>query len=514
MEQTSTQKAASVSLTPISWDELFRQVQELPTSPAVAARLLPLVAQADLSLADLEMLVLQDPALTSKVMRLANSTLFGAAGRISTMGHALARMDIYAAKLIALSFHLDASAGQPGRFDCQRYWRESCARGAVAARLARLFPEVNIDEARVAGLLCGIGRFFLSEALGAEYTELLELAERGDSLEPLERSRFGADGVTVSGMLLAHWHFPRGLADAIQAHPHPKTIDALPEHPRELAKVLHLADRIVDVVLFARTERLGDLATLASTWARIEQESLDALLGQIRAELDAREDDFDDSDLDGDELLAQAKRQMIDVSLITARNLDNKARQAEESQQQLEALRRQHDSLAQQVTTDPLTEIGNRKFFDVRLGEEIKRCKRNRTPLSLVLFDLDHFKRLNDTFGHQAGDMVLKKATKEIGRVMRTTDVVARYGGEEFAVIAPETDQQGATATADRMRSCLENVLVHYNGRRLRVTGSFGVATVLNPDKLRSAEHLIELADGCLYQAKHAGRNCVRSTVL
>lgn len=504
-----------MTTTSVNWEELLQQVQELPTLPSVAAQILPTVDESDMSLQTLEGLILHDPALTAKVMRLANSTLFGAAGRITTMSHALFRMDIHAAKLIALSFHLDNAVGQPGRFDYPAFWRKSSATSVLATHLARRFPEVNIDEARVAGLLAGVGQLFLAEALGPQYAELCHHAERSATcVAQAERRALGVDHSTVAGMVLSHWHFPASLVNAIQSHLQPKTIDQLPEHTRELAKVLHLASLLADHALLRHSENLGIAGALAEMWAKIDPAALETLLVDVRHELDQTRELFEETDQDCDELLGQAKKLMIQVSLVTAENLTITARQAEENQQKIEDLRRETSRLAQQVTTDPLTGIGNRKFFDLRLQEETKRARRTGSQLSLILFDLDHFKRLNDTFGHQAGDMVLRSATKAVCKVLRTTDVVARYGGEEFAVIAPGTDLAGAIASAERMRQCLESVAVLYNGRKLRISASFGVAAVENPEHLRSVEQLVEVADACLYEAKHAGRNCVRSTSL
>lgn len=498
-----------VTTASLNWEDVLRQVQELPTMPPVAALVLPTVEQPDLSIPALESVVLQDPALTAKVMRLANSTLFGAAGRITTMSHALSCMDIYAARLITLSFHLEPSADS--RRDCPLFaiWRESRAISILTNLFARRFWDVNLDEAKVAGILANLGELVLAQ-----------IAADGDQKNnPAPRSYAGGhtggvDPAQVAGMLFARWQFPSRLVDPIQAHRQPKAIETLPDQPRELAKVLHLAELFADALLHNNDEKLRIGAALAEVWARIDAPALDGILAEAKTELEQQHLEERDTTYLAEDLLSQAKKQMVQVSLVTAKNLMEAARKVERNRQQLDDLQNERNRLAQQVTTDPLTDIGNRKYFDMRLGEEVNRCKRKRSALSLVLFDLDHFKRLNDTFGHQAGDMVLRSAAREIKKAMRTTDVVARYGGEEFAIIAPGTDRDGAIASAERMRACLENVSVLYNGRRLQVTASFGVVTVVNPDELRSPEQLVELTDACLYEAKRAGRNCVRSAVL
>lgn len=499
----------------VNWDEMLREVEELPTVPAIASRILETVGHPDLCIQDLEAVVLRDPALTTKVLRLANSTLFGASGRISTMGHALARLDIHVARLIVLSFELSPLSGQIDGFNHHRYWKRSSAVALISARLARHFPEVNIDEARVAGLLSGMGRLLLAESLGGQYGEIcLAASRRGEPLDMVERHHIGTDHATVAGRILSHWHFPQSLVNAIQAHLQPKMIGELSEHPRELAKVLHVSSLIADVLVDGQAEKMASLRVWCELWARLDEEMTQFFIDSLRAEVREVQRDLENHERDEDELLAQAHKMMVEVSLATATNLSLTAQKVEESQQRVEDLRKERDRLAQQVTTDPLTGIFNRKFFDQRLSEEIKRFQRHQKPLSLILLDLDHFKKLNDTYGHQAGDAVLKTATRTIRKCLRSSDVVARYGGEEFAVIAPETDHQGAVAFAERMRVCLERLKVVHNGHRLAISASFGVVTATDPSKVQTPEKLIDISDGCLYESKRAGRNCVHGSVL
>lgn len=153
--------------------------------------------------------------------------------------------------------------------------------------------------------------------------------------------------------------------------------------------------------------------------------------------------------------------------------------------------------------TDALTGVDNRRSFDDTLAEEIARAQRYDLPLSLVLLDLDHFKRVNDTRGHQAGDAVLKDAAKLLHDNVRQTDRVARTGGEEFAVVMPGLGQAEAVKAADRLRAILA---AHPIGEMPAVTASFGVAALGDGDTSAS---LYRRADKAMYAAKQAGRNRV-----
>ena len=501
----------------VELDGLLREVavDDLPTCPSVACRILEIAGQSSISLPDLENALLYDPALTAKVMRLANSSLFGTSGRISDMRHALARVDVHIARLVALSFTLDPGVEHAEGFDYLRYWQHSGAMALVAPRLARHFPEVHIDEAHVAGLLSGIGQLLLARAMGPKYASIcLEARKTGQPIEMVERERLGADHATHAGRVLADWLLPECLARAIGVHLQPSAIERAEPLARELAKVLHLSWLIVEHLLGRDGNQAAVIRVWMEVWAKLDEEACDVFLDWIRSELEPLDRLYQDQTGDPQVILEQARKQMVQASLATATNLALTVRKAEATQQQVEELRRQQAQLVQQVTTDPLTGIGNRKFFDARIEEEIKRCQRHGAPLSLIMFDLDHFKDLNDSYGHPAGDEVLRRTTETARACLRISDVVARYGGEEFMVIAPETGEEGAVASAERMRLRLEELRVPFGGRHLAITASFGVATVESSERLTDSQQLIRMVDECLYEAKGAGRNCVRSVVL
>lgn len=157
---------------------------------------------------------------------------------------------------------------------------------------------------------------------------------------------------------------------------------------------------------------------------------------------------------------------------------------------------------------DGLTRISNRHHFDTRLREEMKRHQRHKDELSLMMLDLDYFKSVNDTYGHQAGDMVLREVGKILNNTLRESDFPARYGGEEFVVILPQTREEQAWILAERLRSRIGQTVFRFQKKRFRVTASIGIAG-LKPGALTPPEGLIQNADQALYTAKTNGRNMV-----
>lgn len=169
---------------------------------------------------------------------------------------------------------------------------------------------------------------------------------------------------------------------------------------------------------------------------------------------------------------------------------------------------RANTELHRLTQTDPLTDVSNRRHLNQKLEEEYLRARRYDRPLSLGMLDLDHFKRLNDTFGHQAGDLALVEVAKIIKSTLRCHDLVARYGGEEFAMLLPETPADRAILAFERVRAGIERAEIKFDGARLPVTASLGVASF--PHQLVSKpSDFITLADAALYDAKRSGRNRV-----
>jgi diguanylate cyclase (GGDEF)-like protein/PAS domain S-box-containing protein len=166
-----------------------------------------------------------------------------------------------------------------------------------------------------------------------------------------------------------------------------------------------------------------------------------------------------------------------------------------------------------QANTDGLTGLLNHRAFHERLRQEISRMRRHGRPLSLIMFDVDFFKKCNDAYGHQFGDRVLVALSETTRQVCRQEDIVARYGGEEFCVVLPDTGTRGAVVIAERLRASVENAIVRDGDIEARVTISCGVATASPTPDTGPVDlivrRLIQQADGSLYEAKHGGRNKV-----
>ncbi|HEY4106117.1 MAG TPA: diguanylate cyclase, partial [Polyangiaceae bacterium] len=170
-------------------------------------------------------------------------------------------------------------------------------------------------------------------------------------------------------------------------------------------------------------------------------------------------------------------------------------------------LREANKRLEALADTDGLTGLYNRRYFDALLLRELQRTARYKTPIGVALIDIDHFKYVNDTFGHPMGDEVLRNIAKLVTAGVRVTDCAARYGGEEIAIVFTQTSAQGVAEVTERLRHTIEQFAHVYEGHTVKRTASIGVGLIDGKGVPLTPKELVERADRALYQAKRGGRN-------
>lgn len=168
-----------------------------------------------------------------------------------------------------------------------------------------------------------------------------------------------------------------------------------------------------------------------------------------------------------------------------------------------------HEEIYRLMTVDGLTQVHNKRYFDEMMDREFSRARRYERPFSLILFDIDHFKQINDSQGHLAGDAVLRQLGGLIGTHVRRDDIVARIGGEEFAVITPEIGLEGAVELANKLNRLVDDASFVFEGTRMDISISAGVVEWV--DAFASVEAMVQASDAKLYEAKNSGRNRVVS---
>jgi diguanylate cyclase (GGDEF)-like protein len=484
--------------------EKIKASSSLPSLPAIAIRTLELARKDTVSINELAAVITNDPALSSKILKTANSPLYGLAEPVSTISRALVVMGLQAIKTLAVSFSLvptlKKATGAPGdSFDYLQFWKRSIYSAVAAKRLAKKLKLPCEEEAFLSGLLADIGVLAMQCVLKRDYEVIY--AQAGNNHETLLnfcRAKFDLTHPEVGAALAQHWQLPAVLARPIACH-HDPAAEADPAL-KALINVVYVACIIGDVFASASPAQHIMRARREMTdrfcFPPAEGEGLLAEIGEKTGEA-ARLFEFDiGEDRTYAEIVQEAQQTLILLSL--------------QSQQQAESARKQNEALQQQATTDNLTGLANRGRFNDFFAEAFARANRAGKPISCLFMDVDHFKKFNDTYGHAAGDEVLRRVGKTLKLAARNVDLAARYGGEEFALVLTETDANTAAQLAEDIRCALEAEKVVFEGKSLKITASIGVAGADKPGLFQSPAQLTAAADKAVYAAKAAGRNCVR----
>ena len=490
----------------------------LPTLPAVALRIIGLLKNApDSDLRDIAKIIAMDPALAIRLLKAANSPFYGRRRKSTNLCQAMNVMGLNATVTLSLSFSLgNALNGLPHtNLDISLYWRRSLLAALASRTLGARQGLTCLDNLFLAGLLHDIGRLVFASVMPADYDAVLAAATApsGPGLKPpdyerlteAELERFGANRAEVGAWLLGYWELPDYLQWAVAGSLNPLVVDA-PADLIPLVACVAVAGRIADAWLYPESkETQTRAAEAAKQWLGMEADSYFAVLECMAADLPDITALFDIQGLDAMRIaviLAEAKEILI------IRNLQL-IQEALDVRRRVEELESRNVTLEEQNRLDPLTGIFNRGWLDKTLEIEFKQANELGWPLSIAFIDLDNFKRVNDQYGHSAGDAVLVSVARLLTTRLRQGDIVARYGGEEFVVVLPGVG-------ADPMQSLFIRLLNElrraehqiHQGHTLRVTASIGLAT--HRDKghfFETPEALLRAADEMVYAAKQQGRD-------
>ncbi|HLP84377.1 MAG TPA: HDOD domain-containing protein, partial [Phycisphaerales bacterium] len=473
----------------------------LPSLPGVAMRVLELSRDANVSLASLGDAVQPDPALVTKVLKTVNSSYYGLTSPCPSIHRAMSMLGLNTVKSIVLGFSLvdfTKSLGSgSSSFDMQSYWRRTIYSAAGARAVAKHIRKVEAEEAFVGALVADIGMLASLAALRDEYIRVTqESPEDHDELVAIERQILSFDHAQIGKELGTKWRLPESLVSCIGYH-----------HSEEMAKPVH-QDLVRCVVLgryLAGTltmqepkRKMGQFIMNARDWFSIDNDTAKKLMSLTNTN-------------------AAELGKLLEVRTGAATNVEAILADAQEQlvMTQVE-LARANERLTKKTVTDALTQVNNRAYFDEVSKSAFNTCVQANDAFSILFIDGDRFKRVNDTYGHTAGDLVLKELASRLRGVVDTVGTLCRYGGEEFAIILPGFGAKDAADLAEHARSVIEGEPFDLKASDpelpvLPVTISIGVATLdeTSPAELRTVEAVLNAADQAVYAAKKSGRNRV-----
>ena len=479
--------------------EVVSGIDRLPTLPGVAIKILEAVQDQNSGLKELAEILSTDPPLSAEVLRLINSPYYGLNSRISSVNHAVNLLGATTVKNLALSFSvIKCFQSDDGEgFDYTQFWKDSLFSAVTMKLLTGKLNRAMADDAFFLGLLHDIGVLTLNQCMHDQYSLVLaEMAKNQSAYQDAESQVLGFTHMDIGSRLVKKWGLPDTFFQSIAYHHTPARLDTQRSETIMLTQMLHLTSLLVDFVNKPdKAFFLGLIEHYVKEYGFEDQFQLEPVLEEVGRLTEAVYPVFEikiESETGYLEMIETARKELIHMSSDFLTRLIEQDKRIE--------------VLNERATHDGLTKLTNYQRFQEVLDEEMYRAKRYKMPLTLMMADLDHFKKINDTFGHLAGDYILREVSELLQKSMRKSDVAARYGGEEFAVLLPETPQEGAFILAERIRDKLSSTEFAYGEQTIFVTMSIGIASYSAKTDSSNAD-LVKKADTALYRAKDAGRN-------
>ncbi len=503
-------------MTPAQSDKNIRKLIEtqinLPSPPVIAAKILSTVQSKDFCLSDLEKIISADPALTGKMLNLANSAFYALPNKVTNITRAMSILGTNAIKNIVLSFVIAKSLQRQKNsyFDFELFWRRSVTT-AVAAERVKNITTLSNDDIFVAGLLQNLGILILVLSKGKDYCTLLTTCKMGDDSTCLikgELDKYQFDHQQLSYTLINSWGLPRSISDPMRYHREPENA---PEEIRQMARVLLIANLLSTIYHGTDTsENVLLLQNKMEEFFDLDAHQTQDLLDDVaQRSIDIQKVfDLDPGQMKPySQMLQEANEELGRLNFSYEQLVMALKESKEKSEKFASDLQAANYQLEQLAFRDGLTNLYNHRYFQEILEKEFARADRYGNDLCLIMFDIDFFKKVNDNYGHPAGDQVLTTLAKQLQAIVRPSDILARYGGEEFMVILPETEASGMKVFAERLRRCVMGITTKVNNMEINVTISSG-GVHFNPDvEGITKQDLIDTADRALYMSKESGRN-------
>jgi len=481
-------------------EETFEAAGKLPTLPGIAVKILEVVKRENSDLMEIADIISSDPPLSAEVLKTVNSPLYNLPSKVSTVPRAVSMLGINPVKNLALNFSLlkNYQNGNKSGFDYTAFWKNSLIAALTSKLLAQnIYPDA-VEDAFFVGLLHDIGILFIVQCMPKQYSLVLqEMAQTQCGFHEAESQILGFDHAEVGEYFTRKWGFPEIFSGPIRYHHYPEKLnDKETEEIKLYSKLLHLSAAFIDFFnLPDKTICLGLIEHYNKEHGFSDNYNIEEIILQIQKqtaevfplfEIKAKEK------IDYSKIIEEARDELINIS-------GSVINRFVKQQKQIERLR-------ELGTHDGLTGLINYQRFHELLEIELSRAKRYKIPISLIFADIDHFKEVNDTYGHLAGDHALKIVSKFLQDNVRKSDTVARYGGEEFGIILLETPLDGAVVATERIRKKVPEQQVDYEDKKFSITLSFGVVC-FTPGQDISKNDFINSADKALYEAKRKGRN-------
>ena len=491
---------------PEDFENRLKAQVDFPSPSKVATEIIALARDPDIEMAKVAQAVGRDPAMTAKILRIANSAFYAQRRPSQNLRQALVIIGLNAALTLALSFSLLSSmrALRVVGIDYPRFWR----RTLLAATAARAFGELgkvgHAEDIFLAGLLQDISVLALDRVSRDFYSKLPQPSNHADWVA-YELAALGKDHAYYTALLLKSWNLPERIWSAAK-YSHSSHEISIELDDGKITRCVELGSDLAEaVVATERFAAISALAKKANALLGMSHEQFTEVVERILKLIPETEELYETTILNGEDaenLLAEARE------MLAVRNL-HALQEVSSLQATTSVLLNRTEEAEDSSRRDSLTGALNRPWLDRLLDREFTQAVVFGRDLSIARVDIDRFKQVNEKFSMQVGDRVLQSCVQALQACVRGSDLIARFSGEEFLVVLPGADQSIALQVARRMLTAIADTNHDPQSGIVRITASIGVATYTPSKRLASTLALLEAADHALYAAKLCGRNRV-----
>ena len=487
--------------------------KDLPVFPSTVINILRFTDRTDSNVSQIADIIKRDISLTAGILRITNSSAFGLLSKVTTVDQAIMFLGFKAVRNIVLGLAVVKIFPANEKYFLSKVWQRSILTALAARELCSVAGKK--EDAFTIGLLHDIGliAFYVYEKKKA--LELLREAEHTGRMNLDDEINYmGIDHVEAGRLLAERWNLPEEIILTIMHHHEEPENDVFDPSDGKLFRVIYLASLVGDIFFLGKkAESITKFKEGCQRLLGISTYDSDQLLRDIHGRLIEVARCFDIAVEPGhtyEEILSNVNEELLNITISNEATMYQMIDSMEREKIEAVRLEEVNLNLKKMASRDHLTGLFNRQSLNKLLEKEWRLSQQYNYPLSIIMADIDNFKKVNDTYGHQAGDIVLKKIAEVLSKNLRKNDYLARYGGEEFMFVLPQTDLVNAYNTAERFIAEVRKADISLgNNHRISVSTSCGVSTAYPGKKSGNLVDLIQRADKALYMAKTSGKDRV-----
>jgi diguanylate cyclase (GGDEF)-like protein len=490
--------------------------KDLPVLSGSIADILSLTEGVQANVSRIAEVIKRDLSLSAAILRITNSSAFGLSRKITTIDQAVVFLGFLSVRNIALGVGVFNMFPPKEKDFLAKVWQRSLVTALAARELCNLTGRNRSKEdAFTAGLLLDIGlvAFYGFDKLKAE--RLLVEAEKNwrNDLDS-EKISMGLNHVEAGILLAERWKLPEDIIHMMRNHHRAPLNDSDQSDNGNLTHIVYIASLAGDIFYLGnKRESIKKFTEECQRLIGVSPDDSDKILKNIHPQLTEVASYFNISVGSGntyEDILCMVSEEIVNITVSNEAIKYNLIQAFEREKMLSIELEEANRNLKILANKDALTGLYNRQFLNEWLEKEWLRAQRYDNPLSVVMADIDDFKRVNDNYGHQAGDIVLKKIADTMAKNLRKNEVLARYGGEEFIFVLPQTNMEDACIAAERFKSAVRKLKILIGkDKYLDISISCGVYTAHPGRKEENVDVLIQRADHALYEAKESGKDQV-----